>query len=439
MRPLFRVRLSRALSEDKMQRVFHPTSLFVLACGMLPGMAAVPASALPVGTQTAPAAQSATQTSARASATGTVQAVADGSITLMQDKGGPVTVSLAPGVRVSQLAPGSKDLKSAQPATPADIQPGDRVLAMGPAGTDTSTLTANRIILMKSSAIAEREADWQRRGAGGIVVSSNAASGQIEIRSGGRAITLHTSPATVVRRYAAGSVSAQTARPTSLDQIVPGDQLRVRGDHSPDGTSIAAEEILFGSFENLAGTITAVDPAAGTLSLKEVRSGRTVTLHLGEDSNLRQLPPEMASRLAMRAAAAAGGAGAGAPGAGAGESPAGHATAPEATGARAHAFSGGGGLSSMISRLPKITATDLKPGEAVMVVASGTAEHADDLKAITLLTGVEPLMSAAAASHGGGGSMMISPFNAAGTGGDDSGSGADAGSGSGPGSATGHK
>ena len=51
------------------------------------------------------------------------------------------------------------------------------------------------------------------------------------------------------------------AKPAPLDQIKVGDQLRARGTRSADGTELTAEEIVSGTFRNIAGTITAIDAA----------------------------------------------------------------------------------------------------------------------------------------------------------------------------------
>ncbi len=75
---------------------------------------------------------------------------------------------MADGARILQLAPGSTDLKTAQAIALTDIAAGDRVLVNGKAGDDASSFTASRVILMKSSDIAQKheaeQADWQKRG-----------------------------------------------------------------------------------------------------------------------------------------------------------------------------------------------------------------------------------------------------------------------------------
>ncbi len=56
--------------------------------------------------------------------------------------------------------------------------------------------------------------------------------------------------------------------------------------------------------------------------------------------------------------------------------------------------SAGADLSSMMPRLPVIKLTDLKIGDAVMVVASEPSPGASTVDAITLLSGVEPILTA---------------------------------------------
>jgi len=60
---------------------------------------------------------------------------------------------------------------------------------------------------------------------------------------------------TIVRRYSPDSVKFDDAKPGTLDQIKAGDQLRARGTRNAEGTELAAEEIVSGSFRSIAGTI----------------------------------------------------------------------------------------------------------------------------------------------------------------------------------------
>ncbi|MDE1177786.1 MAG: DUF5666 domain-containing protein [Edaphobacter sp.] len=256
------------------------------------------------------------------------------------------------------------------------------------------------------------KADWQHRGAGGIV---SAVSGTtVTISSGAKKIAVDTNGTTKFRRYGADSVKFEDTKPGTLDQIQAGDQLRVRGTKSEDGMTITAEEIVSGSFKNLAGTLTSVNASAGTVTLKDLATKKTVTVAVTSNSDLRRLPPEMATRLVARSRGAAAG------GAGNGGAPAGGAAQPHAPAGTPSQQPGnaggtgraaGGDLSQMLAHLPTETVADLKAGEAVMIVASNTGDSA--LTAVTLLTGVEPIL---AASPSGSPEMTLAPWNMGGGG-----------------------
>ena len=67
----------------------------------------------------------------------------------------------------------------------------------------------------------------------------------------------------------------------------------------------------------------------------------------------------------------------------------------------------GGDLSQLVSRLPNKTIADLKVGDAVMIVASQPDANSATVTAVTLLSGVEPILAATP----GAPSMTLSPWN----------------------------
>lgn len=351
---------------------------------------------------------------------GTVKSISGSSITLTTDAGQQIAVSVADGARILQLAPGSKDLKSAQTITLGDIAAGDRILVSGKAGDDAASLTASRVILMKAQDIAQQHAkeqeDWQKRGTGGLVNAVDESTGTLTVTIGAKKVAVHTTPATKFRRYAGASVKFEDAQPGTLAQIRTGDQLRVLGTKSDDGMSIDAEVIVSGSFLHLAGTIASIDAANGTLTLKDLATKRVMTVKLTSDSDIRNLPPQAAMRFAARAKG-------GDAAQEAGNAPQ-HveANAPAQNG-EGHGRSAGMDLSQMLSRLPTQTISDLKVGDAVMIVASQADASSANVSAVTLLSGVEPIL---AATPKGGTAMSISPWQM----GDGGGGGSDAGGGS---------
>ena len=85
-----------------------------------------------------------------------------------------------------------------------------------------------------------------------------------------------------------------------FDQIKPGDQLRARGTRSADGSELAADEIVSGTFRNIAGTVVATDQGNNSVTVMDLLTKRPVTLKITADSQLHKLPPMMAQRIAMR-------------------------------------------------------------------------------------------------------------------------------------------
>jgi hypothetical protein len=250
---------------------------------------------------------------------------------------------------------------------------------------------------------------------GGLVKSVNAGTGIIEVTSGAgvtqKTITLHTTPTTILRRYAPNSVSFDQAKPAPIETIQVGDQLRARGTKNADGTDVAAVEVVSGSFRNISGVISSINAEAGTISLKDLITKHEVTVHVGPDAQMRKLPENMAKVLASMTKPA-GEAGAGGYGGGAAATPPGGARPSYGGqnggqgGAGGDAGGGrrGGDLQQMLNRAPAIHLNDLQKGDAVMLVST---EGTSEVTAITLLAGVEPLLQAPASTQ----NMLLSNWN----------------------------
>ncbi len=370
--------------------------------------------------------------SASASQRGTVKTISGNSFTVTTDAGALSTITVSDTARIVQVAPGSTDLKAAQTIVLTDIGVGDKVLVTGKSGDTPEAFTATRVILMKSGDIAQKraaeQADWQKRGVGGIV-NANDGAGTLTISSGAKKIQVHTGPATIFRRYASDSIKFEDAKPGTLAQIQTGDQFEVRGAKSDDGTSMQADEVVSGSFRNLSGTLAGVNTAAGTITLKDLATKKMITVTITANSDVRKLPPELAARFAARqrggdaTATAAGAVGGARPiGAPSGPPPAGGPPAgsrgpggpggyPGPGGGGASGRSAGMDLSKMLSRLPTSTLADLKTGDAVMIVASQTQPGSDLVTAVTLLAGVDAIL---AATPSGSPAMTLSPWNVGG-------------------------
>ena len=359
---------------------------------------------------------------------GTIKSISGNTIVLTTDAGSDVTVQVRDTTKVVRIAPGQKDLKDATPIQLADIQPGDRVLVRGKLADDGKSVLAASLIAMKKSDIAEKQSrereEWQKHGFGGLVSSVDSASSVINVSlpSAGekKTVSVHLSKDTILRRYALDSVKFDDAKPAPLDQIKPGDQLRARGTRSADGAGFTADEIVSGTFRNIAGTISAIDASAGTITFQDLLSKKSVTVKITSESQLRKLPPPMAQRIAMRLKGISPDApapGATAPPANAntnaaqptrpsGPPPGGPGSgAPDGMGRPA----GGGApdLQQAISRMPAATLADLQKGDAVMVVATEGGSNGVST-AITLLAGVEPILEASPKNSS---STLLSPWS----------------------------
>lgn len=390
------------------------------AARLLPALL-LAALALPLATPQARALSSFAQTPTPTPANrqiGTVKAITGSNVTLTTDAGQQIAVTIPDGARILQLAPGSTDLKAAQAITLADVATGDRVLITGKPGDDPSTFTATRLILMKSGDIAQKhaaeQADWQKRGAGGIVSTVDPATGIITVSAGVRKTQVQTAPTTTFRRYSGDSVKFEDAKPGTLAQVQPGDQLRVRGTRSDDGASIQAEEVVTGSFRNLAGTLTAINPADNTITLKDLATKRVITVSVTPNSDLRVLSPQAAAMFVARertsAPPNANAAHPGPPQATPNATSPNPASAPHPAGGGL-GRSAGADLSQMLTRLPTSTLADLHVGSAVMIVATQAEASSDKATAVTLLSGVEPIL---ATTQGGAPAMTLSPWNVGG-------------------------
>lgn len=332
---------------------------------------------------------------------GTVTAVNGTTLSVKTDAGEVHQVDVPSTAVLKQVEPGAKDLSSAQTIQFASLATGDRVLVRLDPNAPAGTSVALQVIAVKQADLAKKQEqqreDWQQRGVGGLVKSVDAASGAIVLTTGAgssaKTITIHTSQATVLKRYAPASVRYDLAQPAPIGSIHAGDQLRARGTKSADGTQITAEEVVSGSFRNVSGLIVAIDTAGSTVSVKDLATKKQVNIRIAPDTQMRQLPDRMATMLAAVlngntvSAGGRGGAGGGQAGAGGG-----------GQGGGPRAGNGGGGFDAqqMLSRAPAIQLADLKKGEAVMVVAT---EDATGDAAITLMAGVEPLLEAPAASQ----------------------------------------
>ena len=336
---------------------------------------------------------------------GTITTIAGDMLTIKPDSGDARQVQVPSTAVLKRIAPGQKDLSTAETIQLSDLAIGDRVLLKLDANA-TGTPQVVQLIAMKQSDIAQKQQqerdDWQRNGVGGLVKSVDAASGVVVITSGAgptaKTVTIHISKSTALKRYAPNSIRFSDAQPAPIDEIHSGDQLRARGQKNADGTEIDATAVVSGSFRNISGTVNSVDAASSTVNVKDLVTKKNVTIHVTPDAQMRRLPDMMARMIAARlkgtTPASPGGAAVAARPDGAGS------PAPQAMTGQVGGQGPGQGrprdMEQVLDRAPAIQLADLQKGEAVMLVST---EGTTDVTAIKLLAGVEPLLESPEASR----------------------------------------
>jgi len=382
----------------------------------------------PVGAQ-----ESATSSKPTEHVIGTVSAVdaAAHTVTVKEDKTGTEHSILLQNTRtLLKVAPGAKDLKSATRITADDLAVGDRVDVRGSKPEDNPSAIAARSVILMSARDLEQahqvEAEAWQHSTAGLVSSVDPSTGRVVIAvrtpEGPGSIAIEASGTTAFTRYS--PEDPKTPSPSQLTDIKPGDQVRVIGEKSADGSTITAEKIYSGAFRTVGGTVTSISADGKEMTIRSAGTNQPLEVTLNDESAIRKLPPEMALRLAMRLnptyRPAQGGAGtggspraggngnaAGAPpyGAKAGEASesaqanqSDNAGGAPSAGHRPGMGAGGGSLSQMVEGVPKIGVSDLKPGDAVIV--AGAEGESSRFVATSVIAGVEPILRAAPPRQG---------------------------------------
>ena len=333
---------------------------------------------------------------------GTVTAISGDNLTVKTDAGDVHQVQVPSTAQLKRIEPGQTDLSKAENLELSSLTVGDRVLVTLDPNITSGTPQAARIIAIKHADVAkmqQAEIDEWNQGVHGLVKSVDPAMGVIivnmRVGTQTKPVTVNTTKATVLKRYAAGSVRFDEAEPAPISVIQPGDQLWARGTKSADGDSMAAEGIVSGGFRSIAGTVLSTDAAGSTVTVKDLATKKPVTVRIDcrrAVTAARRQCCDISCRAPQRGTGRRRrsfwrerrrfwwyGAGGG-------------AARPQRT------FSQGGGggqgrmdLESVLERAPEIQLGGLKKGDAVMIVAT---EDASGVNAIKLVAGVEPLLEA---------------------------------------------
>jgi len=158
---------------------------------------------------------------------------------------------------------------------------------------------------------------------------------------------------------------------------------------------------VFGTFKIAGGVVTAIDAATNQIKITELQTKKPLTIILKPESVLRRLP----AGGGMFAGGMGGGPGAagGAPAQGQGQGQ------PRPQGAGPGGPQGGGpgrgagmNMADMLERLPTISINELKVGDTI-IMSSLQGSDPTQLTAISLVAGIEPLLTMMAARQQTGG------------------------------------
>jgi len=362
---------------------------------------------------------------------GVVTEIQPGLLTLHTDAGPNLTIHLPDGVSVARVPPGAKSLKSATKIGVGDISIGDRVLVLGPVSADQKSVLAKSVIVMSKTALVQaREAeqlDWERRGIGGVVKSVDPAARGIVIAvpntpptpgNPTHLVALSLEPQAKLLRYAPDSVKFSDAKPGTFGEIKVGDQVRALGNKSADGAHFTAEKLVSGTFRNIGGTVISVDAVQGTITVKDLATGKPLLVRTDADSQLHRLPPFLAQMIArFNSGRAAGNGAPGQPENGARGKASESRQGPGGSGEHENGMRGGGhgsgpggmpaNFQQMLEQTPPLTLSTLKPGEPLIVVSTAGAKPSE-VMAIAVLSGVEPILQA---RPKGSSSVVLVPWN----------------------------
>jgi hypothetical protein len=336
---------------------------------------------------------------------------ASNQIIVRADNGVLYTVNLSEKTKYKRSAPGAKTLENATAITLADVGSGDRVWAYGRVSEAQKTVPAQMLVVMSKADLAKKQeqerAEWRRRGVSGIVASVNPSTQEITVSSRSlmgapQAVIIPVTDKVMMRRYPPDTIPKYSeAKPSKFEEVKVGDQMRALGDKTADGTHLTAEEIVFGTFKIAGGTVTAIDAATNQIKITELQTKKPLTIILKPESVLRRLP-EGGGMFAG---------GMGGPGAASGAPAQGQGQAQQRPqGAGPGGPQGGGpgrggagmNMADMLERLPTISINELKVGDTI-IMSSLQGADPTQLTAISLVAGIEPLLTMMAARQQTGG------------------------------------
>jgi hypothetical protein len=283
---------------------------------------------------------------------------------------------------------------------------GDRVIARLREGEDGKP--AVFLYFSKQAELAQRKektAEEWKSGVSGLADSVDQAAKKIVIivRGAGPAKSVALDVSSNILDVTRFSPETGKNEPSTLASIRPGDQVTVIGQKNADMTAIKVDAITSGFYKTLPVQIKSIDTTAGLIMAMDLASKKPITISIGPDSVLKKLDDATAQQLARRLnptiqAEVRGGRGGRGGGGGDAAPVAIPGAVPDgAAGGRGGRGAGGGrplDLAKVVDQAPVITLADLKPNEPI-VVAGAATDDLSKMRALKLISGVDPILRAA--------------------------------------------
>jgi sRNA-binding protein len=343
---------------------------------------------------------------------------ASGKMVIQTDAKASVTVTFNDKTAFRRVSPGQTSLANAETITAADLKPGDRVLI--PAfNADAAQTPVRQIVVMARASIEQtRNDEVERRRARttiGRITSVNAEKREITVQTRGRgdqeALIVAAPAQAKVLRYAPDSLKPGDAVASSFAALQTGDQVRVLGERSTDGTRITAEEILSGSVSRAIGIVTDINAARGEVTLKNDLTGQSMTVATGKNTTLRRITPEVATTLrerferrnARRRASNS-----------AGNEPQPASTDRPRSRDRRRTQTSEGQANNpnrrqLFENLPAVALGEIKKGDAVLITGTTTGGNSTQMTAVSIIVGEGELQQILLRTQGGRNGSNISP------------------------------
>ncbi len=321
------------------------------------------------------------------------------------DKTDETAVKFDDKTQFLRIPAGETDTKKATRAAAGDVSVGDRVIARLREGEDGKP--AVFLYFSKQAELAQRKektAEEWKSGVSGLADSVDQAGKKvvITVRGAGPAKSVALDVSSNILDVTRFSPETGKNEPSTLASIRPGDQVTVIGQKNADMTAIKVDAITSGFYKTLPVQIRSIDTAAGQIMAMDLASKKPITINIGSDSVLKKLDDATAQQLARRlnpTIQAEGRGGRGGRGGGGDAAPVAiPGAAPDgAAGGRSGRGAGGGrplDLAKVVDQAPVITLADLKANEPIVVFGAAT-DDLSKLRALRLISGVDPILRAA--------------------------------------------